>query len=453
VESSARAAPGIRLDLDNPWPGVEAYGESSHAYFSGRALEADELRRRILDEPTTVLFGKSGLGKTSLLVAGVFPHLRERDLLPIFLRLQFLRGTEPLIDQVRRALFDELRAHKVEHPAPADGETLWDYLHRSGLEFRTTQSRLVQPVFVFDQFEEVFTLGPSVSADVAAFRQDLADLAENRFPAILADRLGAGSAREAGLDVYAMPYKMVIVFREDFLADLEGWHLIMPSLRRNRMRLLPLGPDQARQAVYNARTSHIVSEALARNIVAFLSTRAASAAEAAGQESAVTVDPAYLSMFCRAVNEHRKRAGKARFDEALVEGGKATVVTDFYRTSLEDQPERVKRFIAEALITERGYRNSYPVDDAFAHEFLTAHELQTLIDRRLLRKEHHLGAERIELTHDRLTNAAVEDRDKRRDAERKHQRRRRLVRIAVGCIAVAAILGWVVWGAVNGFGW
>src|SRR5215813_14997577 len=100
---------GGLLDLDNPWPGLESYDESAQEYFSGRSMEADELQRRIVDEPTTVLFGKSGLGKTSLLKAGVFPRLRDKGLLPVFLRLQIRPGTEPLIEQVRRAFFDELR--------------------------------------------------------------------------------------------------------------------------------------------------------------------------------------------------------------------------------------------------------------------------------------------------------------------------------------------------------
>src|SRR5262249_10542324 len=98
-----------RLDRDNPWPGLASYDEASHEFFSGRSAETAELLRRILDEQVTVLFGKSGLGKTSLLKAGVFPRLRERDLLPIIIRMQIRTGGEPLIEQVRLALFDELR--------------------------------------------------------------------------------------------------------------------------------------------------------------------------------------------------------------------------------------------------------------------------------------------------------------------------------------------------------
>jgi hypothetical protein len=159
MPSAVRATGEIQLDRDNPWPGLASYDESSFAFLSGRAAESAELLRRILDEPITVLFGKSGLGKTSLLKAGVFPRLRDRDLLPILIRLQLRAGADPLTTQVQRTLFDELRSQGIEHPEIRDGETLWEYLHRARLEFWTPQNRLVRPVFVFDQFEELFTLG------------------------------------------------------------------------------------------------------------------------------------------------------------------------------------------------------------------------------------------------------------------------------------------------------
>lgn len=454
---------GVRLDPENPWPGLDSYDESSQKFFSGRGAEIDELLRRVHDEPVTVLFGKSGLGKTSLLKAGLFPGLREKDYLPIYIRLLVQPDAPPLIEQVRQALAEELRRLEIEHPPWRSDETLWEYLHRAGLEFWTRQNRLVPPVLVFDQFEELFTLGRAMPAEIQRFRNQLADLAENRIPEALATRLDTASASELKLDPHAMCYKMVVSLREDFLADLEGWRATMPSLRRSRMRLLPMGPSQAFSAVYNDRTRHLVSEPLARKIVAFLASDAASTSRAAGgspaptdaglaaddtvalEVSAATVEPALLSLFCRGVNEHRKRDRKAVFDEALLEGAKETIVTDFYRDSLSGQPEMVRRFIEEELVTEHGFRNSYSVDDALAHGQITAQVLDLLVDRRLLRREHHLGADRVELTHDLLTKAVVEERDRRRRAEglvREQKERRRLWwwRAVTGASVLAAVV-------------
>jgi hypothetical protein len=409
------AASEGQLDRDNPWPGLASYDEKSQLFFSGRTAEADELLRRILDEPLTVLFGKSGLGKTSLLHAGLFPRLRALDLLPVLVRLHVRQTSEPFLEQVRVRLFEELRRHGIEHTGSTAGETLWEYLHGAGQEFWSRQNRLVRPVFVFDQFEELFTLGRAAPTRIEAFREELADLAENRIPAALMRRHESDGTTGTALNTRAMPYKIVIALREDFLADLESWRAVMPSLRRNRMRLLPLRPDQALEAVCNERTSHLVTESLARTIVAFLSScgsSEASESESVGATSAV--EPALLSLFCRGVNEQRQRDRKAAFDAELLDGAKGTLVKDFYKTSFADQPERVRRFIEEDLVTESGYRNSYSIADAESRGLVRASEVDVLVNRHLLRHEHHLGADRLELTHDLLTQAIVEARDERR---------------------------------------
>ncbi|HYN21762.1 MAG TPA: hypothetical protein VE078_12430, partial [Thermoanaerobaculia bacterium] len=71
------------LSPDNPWPGLDPFDETDRAYFHGRTAESGDLLRLVRREPLTVLFGRSGLGKTSLLKAGLFPLLRAEDSLPV----------------------------------------------------------------------------------------------------------------------------------------------------------------------------------------------------------------------------------------------------------------------------------------------------------------------------------------------------------------------------------
>ncbi len=63
---------------------------------------------------------------------------------------------------------------------------------------------------------------------------------------------------------------------------------------------------------------------------------------------------------------------------------------------------------------------------------LTDDELAQLIGSRLLRLEEHYGAQRIELTHDVLTRAVREHRDRRRAEEEKAEAEKRHWRHAVG---------------------
>lgn len=469
--SAAAAAVGARpggsaadpqarpLDRDNPWPGLASYDESARLYFNGRSEEIAELSRRVLDEPLTVLFGRSGLGKSSLLKAGLFPPLREQGFVPVYIRLQLHAQAPPLSAQVRFALEQELRAQSIEAPDwPAD-ETLWQYLHRCDLEFWNTNNRLVQPVLVFDQFEEVFTLGRRLPAEVDRFRTELADLIENRVPAPLYAQLESAGSKALCLDLKAMPYKVILSLREDFLADLENWRASIPSLRRNRMRLLPMRTANALQAIRNDRTAHLVDESQARQIVSFLAARTAGDVDPAhplpdprslpevGDDS--EIDPALLSLFCAGVNLRRQRAGRARFDEETIAAAKRTVVADFYRECVADLPPVAHAFIEDELVTEQGYRNSFAVDDAIARGYLTEAQLDDLVNRRLLRRAHLLGTERVELTHDLLTKAVVHERDLRIKAEReaRQQREQRRVRlwVAGAALAIVASVGLSLW--------
>ena len=193
-----------QLDLDNPWPGLDSFEETASDFFHGREAEGEELVRRVIEAPLTVLFGKSGLGKTSLLKAGLFPRMRQRHLLPVYVRLAVTSTAPALIDQVRDALRDTLAREGVDAPPMTDGESLWAYLHRTKLELWDAQNYQQKPVFVFDQFEEVFTLGESLGAAVQSFRADFGDLAENRIPLSLTDSLDADDGAASRLDLRTM---------------------------------------------------------------------------------------------------------------------------------------------------------------------------------------------------------------------------------------------------------
>src|SRR5262249_51179766 len=253
-------------DTGNPWPGLAAFTEAAKDSFNGRDAEAEELLRRVTTAALTVLFGKSGLGKTSLLQAGLFPQLRRRNILPAYVRLQVRADAPPLMEQVRTALATEITTHKIDAPPFAEHESLWEYLHRRELELWSTTNYLLTPLFILDQFEEVFTLGEQVPQAIAEFRFAFGNLAENRLPHAIAERIETSLNGQESLDVRAMPHGVLLCLREDFLPHLEGWRRAIPSLGRNRMRLLPMGRQQAYAAVHDT-APHLTSEDLAWEIV------------------------------------------------------------------------------------------------------------------------------------------------------------------------------------------
>src|SRR5215831_12791022 len=72
------------VDECNPWLGLASFTEETRQYFFGRDEEVAELARRVQRKLLTVLFGQSGLGKTSILRAGLVPRLRAQGYCPIY---------------------------------------------------------------------------------------------------------------------------------------------------------------------------------------------------------------------------------------------------------------------------------------------------------------------------------------------------------------------------------
>jgi hypothetical protein len=375
--SMAPLAAATLIDAQNPWPGLTAFDEAAEYFFSGRDAESAELLRLVGQAPLIVLFSKSGLGKTSLVQAGLFPRLRKQNILPVYVRLDVRDRSMPLIQQAAAALQTEIGKHGVDASAPAIGESLWEHLHGHHVEWWSGKNQPLTPLFVFDQFEEAFTLGAENADAIERLRLDLADMIENRIPATLAQRIEEGASAEH-LDLRGQRYKVLLSFREDFLPEVEGWKGELPSLMRNRLRLLPMGADRALEVVSGnaptGRTHELVSEETAREIVRFV------AAVQTGEEKAgrgkstrklvdqawekLEIEPALLSLVCAGLNEKRKVRAQATIEAALLKETGAAIIDDFYQRCTVDVPDKKRRFIEDALITEGGFRNSYPLQSA-----------------------------------------------------------------------------------------
>src|ERR1700720_3058002 len=87
------------VSSESPWLGLRPFTEGAREYFFGRDAEVRDIFQRVVHKPLTVLFGRSGLGKTSLLQAALVPKLRDAGFVPIVLRLDHTDGAAPLLRQ------------------------------------------------------------------------------------------------------------------------------------------------------------------------------------------------------------------------------------------------------------------------------------------------------------------------------------------------------------------
>ncbi len=434
----------ITLGPDNPWPGLNQFFEDNGRYFRGRDEEKLELFRLVKSEILTILFGKSGLGKSSLLQAGLFPLLRQAGYLPVLIHIRHddlatdnRDGESPLSSQVYAALCEACAASKVEAPEIRDEERLWEYFHRAGAAFWNERNRLVTPVLVFDQFEEAFTLG--VESDRRRKRRDaffaqLEELIENRPPQTLRRRWDEDPELVSAFEQDRAPCKIILSLREDYLPDLEQLKEGIRSIMQNRFRLERMDGGKAWQVVTGEtmidgetrRTpSHLVDEEVALKIIDFVSkTRGQRDQAALARENlrARTVDPALLSVVCSELNNRRraKKPPQEKISFTLLSDSKEEIIREFFDShvnALGAGAGPVRRFIEEDLITGGGFRKRCDLDDALRQQGVSRDDLRRLEQQRILRFEPSEGITWIELTHDLLTEVVYESRRQRRERE------------------------------------
>lgn len=404
------------VDAQRPWLGLDSFSEATRANFHGREEEVAELSRRVMRKPLTVLFGQSGLGKTSIIRAGLVPRLRPEGFCPVYLRVDYGAAAPPPAEQLKLAVFRETQAAGTwtQSGVAVEGESLWEFLHHRDDQLRDGEGKVLTPLLIFDQFEEIFTLAQADDAGrarAAQFIAELADLVENRPPRALEARLDDDDALIDRFDFARCDYRVLIALREDYLAHLEALKGSMPSITQNRMRLARMTGTQALEAVLKPGGA-LVTQEVGEAIVRFV----AGGAELRNAE----VEPSLLSLICRELNATRIAQGKGEISADLLAGSHATILAEFYQRALADQPPGVHRFIEDELLTESGYRENIAQErvlKAFAEAGAAPDALARLVDRRLLRIEERLDVRRVELTHDVLCGVVGAARQTRQERD------------------------------------
>lgn len=452
------------VDRENPWPGLTPFAEESSAYFFGRDGEADELTRAILRSPVTVLSGKSGLGKTSLLRAGVFPRLREQECVPIYLRLNHVEeaGEDlPLVEQMFARLREALEAAEIDHPDFDRHRTLWELFYHQDTEFLKDGYINVTPILVFDQFEEIFTLGrrtPYSREQSTAFLRELASLVEGTPPEAIRQRLDEHPDDAADYVRSSDTFKILICLREDFLAELDDYSAIIPSLRHSRMLLRPFNGEQAMDAVRQP-AGHLVSPDVAERIVRFVAGEERVRATAVTKRSHqmiplkdLRVEPSLLSLFCRELNGLRIGQGEEQITAGLLRGSREQILSNFYARTIGQLPEVQRRYLEENLVTEEGHRNSLPLTNVMSFGGFTREGIMDLVNKRILRLEESGDHRRVELSHDVLTSVVQDSRAQARSQEQitrereaaekeRAETRRKMRNLSIQLVAVLIVIG------------
>jgi hypothetical protein len=418
----------------HPYRGLEPFDEADAAYFFGRERETRLITASLFASPLTLLYGASGVGKSSVLRAGVLPRLRERaDLLPVIFPLisreggttsEVRRGwqTDPVSgvkETVALALFESaaddpkvLRRYRDE-VLRHDMSPLQEFIDACS---RISRRRLM---VILDQFEEYSLYHP----------ED--DLFAEQFP-----RAVVPGSRTVSF---------LISLREDALAKLDRFKGRMPTLWDSYRRVDHLERHAAEDAIrlplgeYNRRRqpdtpAMAIEPELVAAVLRDVQTESVQFAETgsgtldAGSSAGGRIETPYLQLVMTRLWEREVAEGSTtlRLGTLLSEGGAAEIVrTHLDRVMQQFTPEEqdMAARVFHRLVTPTGAKIAFSVRDLAEYESIDASQLAPILrrleegSRRILRRvaiRYDTANEpRYEIFHDRLGKAILAWRSKR----------------------------------------
>jgi WD40 repeat protein len=211
-----------------PYVGLQPFTVEDRPYFFGREREIRLVGANLYAAKLTVLYGESGVGKSSVLMAGVVPELRQKPRTAV---VMFRDWQRPDALSILRAAVAHAGDEAAGKPLGLDaGTPLDDLLATAGKAIGGTT------LVLLDQFEEYFLYYPPGGAG-DEFDAELARAVNRR-------------------DVNA---GFVLSIREDSLSKLDRFRARIPTVLANPLRIRHLRPADARDAirkpldVYNQR--------------------------------------------------------------------------------------------------------------------------------------------------------------------------------------------------------
>jgi hypothetical protein len=433
-----------------PYVGLIPYGEDDADFFFGRDDEKLIVGGNLRASRLTLLYGASGVGKTSLLRAGVIHHLRlqmrdvsaahpERAPFAVCAFAAWRDDPLPALMETIRAAADEaLGDGNLEAWSP--GASVEDTL-------RSWTERVRTLLIVLDQFEDYFLYHP--------------------------DEQGGGTFAEALPAIVNTPNLRVhflLSIREDALAKLDRFKGQIPSLFANYVRVEHLSRTAARQAIeepvreWNRRLPgeepytlepalvEAVIDAAATSELALVPTGAEPTLSAARERVEAPFLQLVLDRLWRATVEAGSRTLTLARLESL--GGPQRIVENHLLDALGALGTRDRGVAADLfrfLVTRSKTKIAHPASDLADWSGRSEVEVTAVLEKlctgeggRILRRippPPTGGTTRYELFHDVLAEPILDWRRKFEEDRRRRDAVRRFALVGGGLLALVALFG------------
>lgn len=417
-------------DSQNPWAGLASYEDPETAErklkFCGRDDDSYDLARLIMGNVLVTLYGKSGIGKTSLLNAGVFPELREEQYTPVSIRLGIRDEEHPqsyqtmIVEAVERVVKRIETINVINELQDQQSiDYLWNYFARH--RFYDKYEELCTPVIVFDQFEEVFR-GHRNEAETLLRQLDYLNDKDHTLDSCEVDDQPYR---------YEQNFRFVVSIREDDLYRLEDSidNCFLPALKRCRYRLRSLSEQNA-EAVILVPGEGLFKEENQKGIVDTI-------IDIARNKEDKSISTNVLSLICSRIFVDFKKSGTDHITPSLVDSFiKGNPFERFYNEATHDFSNKEKSYIEDNLVDSTGRRNSISESDFLLYVKNGAKLIEG--ENRILQRVSTSSDgdnSRIELIHDSFCDPLALQKEKR-----EKRKRIKWLAFAAGIVATSLVI-------------
>jgi WD40 repeat protein len=360
----------------SPYQGLIPYDEADAPFFFGREKETRLITANLFASPLTLLYGASGVGKSSVLRAGVARQLREReDLLVVVFNSWQRNPVSDLIQAIadQAKLADAAKWSEAMSLMPRDSEaSLGEFLAICASQL---QRRLM---IILDQFEEYFLYHP----------------VDDEFAAEFCKAVTKPQA----------PVSFLISIREDFYAKLDRFEGRIPSLYDNYLRIEHLDRKAARIAIekpiveYNQRYADdgqfMIEPELVSAVLSQVETGQVIIGEAGRgvieakphEDSEAQIETPFLQLVMTRIWEKELADGSHRLQLATLErlGGAENIVRthlDAVIARLTPREQDVAASIFHYLVTPSGTKIAYSASDLAGSAELSEPEVFGVLEK------------------------------------------------------------------------
>lgn len=398
-------------DSQNPWAGLASYEDPEAAKrklkFCGRDDDSYDLARLIMGNVFVTLYGRSGIGKTSLLNAGVFPELREEQYTPVTIRLGIRDEKRPqsyqtmIVEAVERVTKRNTTINVVDEQKDQQStDYLWNYFARH--RFFDKDDEPTTPVIVFDQFEEVFR-GYRDEAETLLRQLDYLNDKDHTLDSCEVDGLPYR---------YEQNFRFVVSIREDDLYRLEDSidNCYLPALKRCRYRLRSLSDEGARDVILIPGDGLFKTEEqddIVNTIIGI-----------ARNKDGHSISTNLLSLVCSRIFADFQKSNADHITTSIVDSFvEGNPIEQFYNETISILSLKTRDKLERELVTADGHRkymdektfNSYIKEEGVRRRFLEGSH--KIFQHTSISSDN--SATGIELIHDSFCDAIISLRQKR----------------------------------------